>query len=58
VPIVILEAMLEVGEALRPLDLRRATTLARMAVAFAGLSPVEGHRMMAKNLLNGCLGRS
>ena len=56
-PIVILEAMLQVGEALRPLDLKRATSLARLAGEYAAFSANEAHRIAAKALLQRCVGR-
>ncbi len=48
---VILEALLAVGEAMRAIDVRRASVLAQMAQQIAALSPYEHHRQQAAALL-------
>jgi glycosyltransferase involved in cell wall biosynthesis len=53
--LVILQAMLAVGEALVPLDRKQATTLAKLASGFAKFSPDEDHRTAAARLLSRCL---
>ncbi len=53
--LVILQAMLAVGEALVPLDRKHAATLARLACNFARFSPEEDHTKAAARLLDLCL---
>ena len=49
--LVIMEALLAVGEVIRLLDLNRAKAIARMASELAEKSPYEGHKKDAKKLL-------
>jgi len=53
--LVLLQAMLAVGEALVPLDRKHAATLAKLACNFAKFSPEEEHMKAAERLLDLCL---